>query len=118
MSQPQPHPFTVNVDDHEAGLIVRLEGDATVTETDTLRKALQPIVQRQPAHVVLDLAHLLFINSLGLGALLEFRHDLSAHGAKLHLAGASNQIAEILTKTRLAELFPMYPTAEDAIQAG
>ncbi|QNN24209.1 STAS domain-containing protein [Planctomycetales bacterium ZRK34] len=109
--------FHVNIEDRQQRVVVELSGDISILQTDTLRKAFAPVVERQPAHVVLDLAKLVFINSLGLGALIEFRHNLTQHGSKIHLAGASDRIAEIFRKTRLAELFPMYPTADDALAA-
>jgi len=56
-----------------------------------------------------------FINSLGLGALLEFRKDLRQRDVELRLAGANDMIADIFRKTRLVELFPMFETAERAV---
>ncbi|MBI1368090.1 MAG: anti-sigma factor antagonist [Planctomycetes bacterium] len=109
--------FNVDIANHDQGVIIRLHGDATLSATTALRDALQPVVERKPKRVVLDLAQLVFINSLGLGALLEFRQALNAHGARLRMAGASDRVADIFMKTRLAELFPMYPTAEEAIAA-
>jgi anti-sigma B factor antagonist len=109
--------FHVNIDDRPQCTIVELSGDISILQTDTLRKAFEPVVARRPGCVVLDLAKLVFINSLGLGALIEFRHNLSLHGSKVRLAGASDRIAEIFRKTRLAELFPMYPNADDALAA-
>lgn len=110
--------FHVNIDDRQQCTVVELSGDICILQTDTLRKAFEPVVARRPGCVILDMAKLVFINSLGLGALIEFRFSLAQHGAKVHLAGASDRIAEIFRQTRLAELFPMYPTAEDAIAAG
>jgi anti-anti-sigma factor len=109
--------FGIQVNAHDRGVVVSLSGDATIENTEEIRSTLQPILERSPARVVLDLAHLAFINSLGLGVLLEFRRDLHAKGTKLRLCGASGRIAEMLRKTRLADLFPMYESADKALQA-
>ena len=108
------HRFSLNVMPRDAGVIVQVCGDASVNEADHLRNGLQPILRRNPQRIVLDLTALEFINSLGLGVLLEFRKDAQEHGVDLRLAGASDRIADLLQKTRLVELFPLYASAETA----
>lgn len=110
--------FTAHTERRDNGMIVRLCGDASLTENESLRKALEPALESKPGCVVLDLSALEFINSLGLGALVEFRQELTRHGAQLRLAGATEQIGEILRKTRLVELFPPYPDCDQALGQG
>jgi len=109
--------FTIEVDRREPAVVVALSGDATIAHAEAMRQSLRPVLDDAPARVVLDLADLVFINSLGLGVLLEFRHELGERGGQLHLAGATPPIVEILEKTRLNELFPMYNTADEALGA-
>lgn len=110
--------FSAHTEDRANGTIVRLHGDASLTETDSLREALNPALKADPPCVVLDLSDLEFINSLGLGALVEFRQELAQRGGRLHLAGASAPIADMLRRTRLVELFPAYPDCDQALEQG
>lgn len=107
--------FHVRIEDKSDAVIVRLRGDATIADTESMRKALDPLIARKPGTVVLDLSELAFINSLGLGVLLEFRQKLHSQSTKIRLAGAKPQVADVFRKTRLVELFPMYADAEQAL---
>lgn len=97
-------------------VVVRLQGEVTEVEADRVRAVLGGVVDQNPRRVVLDLSELTFITSQGLGVLLEFRRQLSATGATLRLAAVREDIAGMLRKTRLAEIFPMYPTQELAMR--
>ena len=109
--------LSITTEQHPRGMIVRLHGDATCTNSESLRTAIQPVVDSSPSRVVLDLSNLVFINSLGLGVLLEFRQQLIAGGGRLDLAGAHDDVIDVLRKTRLVELFPPYGTPEEAFEA-
>ena len=114
---PDTRPFSVERGSDPRGQVVRLRGEATVDQVERLRSSLRAVCEGKPRRVVLDLAELTFINSDGLGALLEFRRDLVRSGAVLRLAGANPDIAEMFKKTRLVEVFPMYQTADAAMGA-
>ena len=107
--------FSVNIDTLDKGVVVHLAGDITLTHLDELHDALQQIIECHPTKVVLDLADLAFINSLGLGVLIEFRQGLAQCGGDLAMACASEHIADILRKTRLVELFPLHPDTKTAL---
>lgn len=106
--------FTVNVVPRDPHVVVEVRGDVNVMEADHLRNDLRPVLQRKPSRIVLDVSDLQFINSLGLGVLLEFRKDAQDKGVELRLAGARGRIADMLQKTRLVELFPSFKTADEA----
>lgn len=106
--------FKVQIVPRGSTVVVHLHGDASVEATDRFRSALQPAIAGKPSRVVLDLTLLEFINSMGLGVLLEFRKQLAQFKTELRLAGASQKITEVFKRTRLAELFPMFPTADKA----
>ena len=109
--------FSARTESRDNGVIVRLNGDASLTETDSLRDVLHPALKDNPRYVVLDLSELDFINSLGLGALVEFRQELTRRGGQLRLAGAKEPISDMLRRTRLVELFPPFPDCEQALDA-
>lgn len=107
--------FAVQLEQRDAGTIIRLSGDVTVDHTDQLQQRLRAALPDEPQRVVLDVSQLTFICSLGLGALVEYRRALAERGGTLRLAGASPAIADLFRKTRLAELFPMFADAHTAL---
>jgi len=108
-------PFTVNIESREAGVVVQLIGDASCVQAEFLRDALKPVLETRPQWVVLDLAALQFINSLGLGVLVAFYKNLESQGASLSMAGPSDRIDEVLQTTRLCDLIPTFPDVKQAI---
>ncbi len=108
--------FSIKIVDRDSAVIVRIVGDADVSHIDALRAALAAVLTARPPRVVLDLSDLTFINSLTLGVLVQFRHDATAAGSTLRLAGAKERVTDVLRKTRLVELFPLYDNPDHALQ--
>jgi anti-sigma B factor antagonist len=106
--------FQVSITPVSSNVVVRLVGDASLTTVEKLRDALKPVLASNAARVVIDMADLAFINSLGLGVILEFRHQLG-DAKKLRLSGARQSVADILKRTRLVDLFPMYESPSAAL---
>jgi len=108
--------FTIEIEDREpASVVIHLRGEADGANAEHLSEHLYPVLDRDPIRVVLNLADLEFINSLGLGALIEFRNELASRGGQLRLAGATASVLEVLRKTRLNELFPLFDDTESAL---
>lgn len=109
--------FALHVEPREAdAIVVRLVGELTVDHTEELERHLRGAAAEAPSRVVLDASELTFICSSALGALLEFRKALRDRDATLRLSGAPPQIAEVFRRTRLAELFPMFASADAALE--
>ena len=108
--------FSADIDQRPQGAIVHLRGDASVTHGQRIRRAMDPLLSRPPRRVVVNMADLQFINSECLGTLVELRAELTAAGCDVQLAGAHDQIADVLKKTRLADLFPTHKDPEQALR--
>ncbi len=108
--------FTINIEPRDGGTVVHLVGDASCVQADFMREALRPVLEQRSKWVVLDLANLLFINSLGLGVLVAFYKNMMSVGTPLSLAGPTDRIDEVLQTTRLNDLIPTFATIDQAIQ--
>ncbi len=113
-----PLPFTINIEPRDNGAVVHLVGDASLVQADFMREALRPVREQRYAWVVLNLAELMFINSLGLGVLVAFYKGMLSTGTPLSLAGPTDRIDEVLQTTRLNDLIPTFATVDQAIQGG
>jgi len=68
--------------------------------------------------MVIDLAVLRFASSLALGAMTAARRSLAGHGGRVVLVGPTRPVRDVLHRTGLATLFPVFPTVEAALSGG
>jgi len=114
--------------DNERGLLRDSSEDAPASEhaqalalltglldSEKEHGALNALLEQRAQRVVIDLRELHYIASMTLAELIHFRRELQAYGGHLRLAGASAPIVSVFETTHLADLFPMYPTAEQAL---
>lgn len=105
---------------------VELTQDAGVTIatilTDTLDAATVPAFRRAvapglatKAHVVLDLTHVAFVDSSGLGAILACLRELNATGGDLRLAGVQEPVQRIFDLVRLHRVLGIYASRQEAM---
>jgi anti-sigma B factor antagonist len=84
-------------------LVVTPHGDGGYRQAELLGDALSKIASRKPPKVALDLSRLTFIDSVGMGVLISFKHALTREGGRLALAAVPPHIAEVLRVSRLLE---------------
>lgn len=95
--------------------LVTLTGRLDLTSVTTFRAAVaRAIDDRQPT-VIVDLHHVDFIDSSGLGALVgAYRHTRDA-GGDLRIVAPHAEVLELLTLMRLDRVLPAYPSIEAAL---
>ena len=64
-------------------------------------------------NVVLDITAITFMNSGGLGMLVECRSRAATHKAKVVLFGSNAQLKELLKMVKFDKLFPMAGNADE-----
>jgi len=66
--------------------------------------------------VVLDLRHVQFVDSTGLGCIVAVQKRITPHG-RLRLANVGPRVAALLRLTGLERVFPTFPSVEMAAAA-
>jgi anti-anti-sigma factor len=107
----------VEVTELDRGMLVKIVGDAGVTQVAKLEHELSMVMLRRPPVVVLDMAQLSFVSSLGMGALVSFRRSVTKQGGQVRLANAPPMIRDGFRRARLDLLFPMFDTVDAALDA-
>lgn len=97
--------------------VLRVDGEIDLYTAPRLREGLSNLVATGVKHVVLEASDVTFLDSTGLGVLVDGRKRLRAHDGSLALAGGQERIVRLLSLTGLARLFPSYATVADAIGA-
>jgi len=86
------------------------------SNTGEFKRDIAPVLQCH-TKLVLDLSHLRFVDSSGLGAMLSCLRQLSAKGGDLKLCSMSRQVRALFELVRMHRIFDIYATKEDALHA-
>lgn len=89
------HIITVNA--------ARIDAAAAIRFKDAMRAA----TETGPAHVVLDLSHVAFVDSSGLGAIVAAMKQMGA-ARRLDLAGLTPDVAKVFRLTRMDKVFAIH----------
>lgn len=102
----------------DGAVIVRLRGEVGPRQADRLDAALSQISEARPRLVVVDLSGLVFLSSLGMGALLAFRHALARRGGHVRLRGAREEVRLTLRRSHLHKIFEIEDEPDAALDDG
>jgi anti-sigma B factor antagonist len=79
---------------------------------------LQRVLQEmRPQYLIFDLAQVPYMDSAGLGLLVNFYVAAQKNGRKMVVAGATQRIVALFELTKVDSLLQHYPTVEDAERA-
>jgi anti-sigma B factor antagonist len=81
---------------------------------DELLKAIDVGVRQ----VIVDCSALGYMSSVGLTTLIRLHKRAAERGGQVKLANVGRALARLLTITRLDQVFPSYPSVEEARLAG
>jgi anti-sigma B factor antagonist len=103
----------------DAGVVVvRLTGEVDVATCELLRDGLLRVVTDEiDRSLVVNLAGVTFMDSIGLGVLVGVWRRLGARRGNLALAAPSRSVQHILDATGLAKVLAVYDLDADAVQA-
>ncbi len=93
--------------------VVALRGELGETDAASVAAALAAVAARTP-EIIVDLAGLDFIDSSGLAALVLARVQARQAGGDLLLAAPHDQVLRVLGVIRLAEVFSVHASVEQA----
>jgi anti-sigma B factor antagonist len=85
-------------------------------ETALLRKQVKELLEQSP-NVVLNLSHVNFIDSSGVGELIRLYTSATVAGKTIALAALTGRVRDVLQITKLATVFATYSTAIEAAEA-
>jgi anti-sigma B factor antagonist len=94
-------------------LILRLTGPITLRNLFDFQAQLRAI-QPTPPVTILDLTGVPYMDSAGMGALINHHVSCQGKGAKLILTGISPRIMELFKMTRVDSVITQAPTVEAA----
>jgi anti-sigma B factor antagonist len=104
------------VDERDGAVVVQLTGELDLYNAPAVRDALLAVAARDPDRVVVDLSAVTFIDSTGLGVLIEARTQLTNRRAFL-LAAPGLETRRALEISGLDRHFVVHDSLDDALAA-
>ena len=98
-------------------LVVHVDGEIDLANSAVLQQYLVDQLDKDHAHIVVDLTGVGFLDSTALSALIVAYHAAKEMGGSLHLSGATGATRKVLVITQLDVLFDHHDHVTDAIEA-
>lgn len=120
MGSPSPHNpparLRLELQRESQYVLVRLIGSATMDCADYLRTQLLAVLAESPPELILDLAELQFLNSSGLGIIVDAHLHFQKQAGRLKLLSPTPSIRHLLQLTNLDRLMPVYDSLPAALE--
>lgn len=97
--------------------MIHLDGELDLSAAPTLRSLFQNLLNDGHANLLLDVAQVSFIDSAGLGILVNSYKLARERGGDLKIAHAGPQLRKLFQLTQIDRFFEFYDTREEATQA-
>ncbi len=94
--------------------LVTLAGESDLNTSDQLRDVLLAEADRDALRMIVELSGLSFIDSTGLGVLVDVYKRLGERGGELALVSPQPAVARVLTISGFARLARVYDSVEKA----
>jgi anti-sigma B factor antagonist len=108
----------MSISTHEKNGVVILEPEGKIMggpEATELRNRLYELISTDNKKVVIDLGHVEWMNSTGLGILISGMTSLRNNEGELKLSNISEKVANLFEITKLNNVFDSYDSADDAV---
>ncbi len=109
--------MNMTCEEHRSAVVLTLAGECTFEDVDSMRRLVQPFLDRPGLALVVDGCGLERIDSKGLESLLQLSDDIRAIGGRLCLAGFTGDAGMALALTRLDRRFELRDSVEEAARA-
>jgi anti-anti-sigma factor len=116
MHRVPPIELTLTIEPVEGGQLVRIAGSVGVTEAEILRSRLAEVASSGELNIIIDLSEMDFISSPGLTVLLKLAQRARTWEGAVKLVKPRPMIRDLLTRTRLTEIFGVYDSVPQALQ--
>jgi anti-anti-sigma factor len=97
-------------------ILLEVSGWVDLASSLIWEKTMRGYAQTGDECLVLDLSHLEYINTRGLGSILGTQKFLEDHGGNLILVGPTDRVRQSIEITGVSRVISTYETLEEAIQ--
>ena len=110
--------MTIDVATREPDIaVVELSGDMDLYSSNSLKEAIVELWERGSRRLVIDLSHLGYLDSSGVGVLLYVYSSSQKRGTQVYFAGAQGSVMKVIELTKLTGFLPLATTVDQAVSA-
>lgn len=106
--------FSIRVHGDGPVEVVSIRGEVTLRSVPELHAALLEVVQRRPERLILDLSEVPYMDSSGIGTLVEIKRRLEKQHGQLVLAALQPRVRGLFEITRLVQFFTIAGGVDEA----
>jgi anti-anti-sigma factor len=116
MRRQGPPPFEARAIESNAEMLVRIRCPICADNALECSSGLRTVMASSPAlKVVLDMSACPYLDTPGLGVLVEIRKQMTDDGRALWIQAPSRSVTRMLNLTRMMRLFPLRPAQPDPL---
>lgn len=93
-------------------IVVNVSGDVDLASADQLKMALDEVLSGSPAHVIIDMTPVSFMDSTGLGVLVRALKRARENDTRLDLVISNERVLKVLSITQLDTVLSIHPSIE------
>ena len=109
----------MQLEEQKAGdvIIVKVSGEITLKKNRNtmLHEKVRVLVQQGHTRVLIDLADVSYVDSAGLGEIVQANSTAKNHGGSMKLCSPTSRLRELLTVTRLTAILGVYDDQAQAL---
>jgi anti-sigma B factor antagonist len=105
----------VETSERDGWAVLEVGGEVDVATAPRLREQLIAVVNDERYQIVVDLEHVDFIDSTGLGVLIGALKRVRTHDGDLALVCTEPRILKVFEITGLLSVFSVHPTVDAAV---
>jgi anti-sigma B factor antagonist len=102
-----------------AGYVVKLKGDVDMNSSSDVRERLAEVFRLSPIGtkaLLVDLSQVRYMDSSGIATLVEALQTCMKQGLRLRLVDLSPPVRDVFELARLASVFDIFQTMNDALK--
>lgn len=103
--------------DCSEAIMVSIEGRIIYETEKDFKETISGLLKNDKNRIVLDCSGLSYINSAGLGVLINLLKSSKAQGGDIRLAGLNPDIRELFEITNLNHIFSIFKTSDEAVKS-
>ena len=107
----------INESNREGVTILSLKGRITAGETTAIREKVDQEVAAGRRNIILDLSHVDYVDSTGLGGMVICYTTLKKQGGALKLVNPNKRNIELLALTKLYTVFEVFEDEAAAVRS-
>lgn len=86
-------------------------------DTDQLRSAVADFLEQGILRLLINLQKVNYLNSSGIGAIISAHASYKKSGGEVKVSGVSGNVQNLLAVTKLIDIFDVYDTPKEALEA-